>query len=365
MKLLHFHPDGRMALRFIDPLVNAERGQGFESSLVTSIRKSGTSDAELPFDLSLRNFPGLSVTLLRICWLIRNRRPDIVISHNTKSSPLPLLSAWLMGVKERIYFNHGVPYAGYTGVLRWFLCGLEYFNCLFATRVVTVSPDMATLLVAVQRRIQPTIILRGSACGIDLREYNPDLFKNSAWRQKNHLSASNIVIVFVGRPEKRKGFEQALLLWSKHLTESKYKLVLCGADSTDVLRFLPSVPSNVICLGFVNNIAEVLFHANGLILPSYHEGLSYAVLEAMASRCVVFANDIEGLRCLIQDGTNGYLIEGNDLERYRDLISSISSNKKSLSDLLDRAAITASWYSRDLFLPAYITFLKRLMPGRA
>ena len=364
MKVLHFHPDGRMASRFIDPLVTAERVHGIESTLITSIGRSGTSDGQVSYDLSLRNLLGLPLTLLRICWIIGERRPDIVISHNTKSSLLPLLSAWLMGVKDRVYFNHGVPYVGYTGVLRWLLCSLEHLNCIFATRVLTVSPDMAAPLSAVRKQARPTIILRGSACGIDLRDYNPELFKKSAWRQNNHISTNDTVIVFVGRPERRKGFEHVLRLWSEYLTESKYKLVLCGPGPIDVLRVIPSIPPNVISLGFVDNVPEILSQADGLIMTSYHEGLSYAVLEAMASRCVVFANDIEGVRCLVLDGVNGYLVQNNDPTTYASLIKSMAFDKESTRDVRDKAVITAGWYSRDLFLPAYLSFLEGLIKGR-
>src|SRR5476651_1737180 len=106
MKILHFHPDGRMAALFIDPLIEGERRHGHTSELITSHRKSKTSEVMVAYDLSIRNLLLLPLGLFQTCLLIRARRPDILISHNSKSSPLPLLAAWLMGVKVRIYFNH-------------------------------------------------------------------------------------------------------------------------------------------------------------------------------------------------------------------------------------------------------------------
>jgi len=364
MKILHFHPDGRMAVNFIDPLIKAERDYGYSSELITSTRKSKLSSVVLPYDISFQNLLVLPLVFFRICMLLRERRPDVVISHNTKSSPLPLLAAWIMGIKTRIYFNHGVPYVGYRGVLRSLLRIFEVFNCALSTRVVTVSPDMAELLLDVQQGVQPTMILNGSPCGIDLDLYDSDLFKGSKWRYENKIEENDAVVVYIGRPEKRKGFEHVLQLWNEYLIEPRYKLVICGASSVDVLKHLPVIPSNIICLGFVNNIPEVLFNADMLILPSLHEGLSYAVLEAMASNCVVIANDIEGVRHLIDDGKNGFLVQGNLLPIYANLIRSMVNDKERALNIKHNALATAATFSRNDFIPAYLEFLNQVAKFR-
>ena len=360
MKILHFHSDGRMAALFIDPLVEGERSYGHTSELVTSIRKSKTSTVEIAYDLSFRNLLLLPIALIRLCMLIKARSPDILISHNTKSSPLPLLAGWLMKVKVRIYFNHGVPYVGYTGVMRWLLRLFERLNCLLATKILTVSSDMIRLLQDISLDIQPAIILNGSACGLDIDTYNKDRYRDSPWRQENHIGDNDIVVVFVGRPKRRKGFELALQVWANYLDDPRYKLVLCGASASDVLRFLPQIPDNVICLGFVKNIPEILSSANVLIMPSLHEGLSYAVLEAMACGCVVVANDIEGIRSLVSDGKNGYLVKNNSLSTYAELIQSVATEESKASEIRRQAVSTAALFSRELFIPAYLSFLNDL-----
>ncbi len=363
MRIVHFHTDGRMAAIFVDPLVEAERRHGHLSELVTSSRKSKTSHLEMSHDLSLRNVLGLPLAFWRICMFIRTRKPDIVICHNTTASPVPLLAAWWMGIKVRVYYNHGVAYLAYKGVLRWGLRALERSNCRLASRVISVSQDMIGPLQELNPCAQPRLILNGSACGIDLEAWSRIRYRGSAWRQSNQIGADDIAVVFAGRPEKRKGFQHLLRLWTNYFPDPRYKLVLCGASSGDVLRFLPAVPLNVICLGFVENVAEVLCSADALILPSLHEGLSYAVLEAMACKCVVVANDIEGVRCLIQDKVNGFLINNNSLLEYAHVIRLLGKDLSSFSDVRDQAACTVGKFSRPLFLPAYLSFLDELVKG--
>jgi N,N'-diacetylbacillosaminyl-diphospho-undecaprenol alpha-1,3-N-acetylgalactosaminyltransferase len=360
MRIVHFHPDGRMAAHFIAPLMFAERGAGHETFLVTSLRRLQQEENVIPFDLSALNLLGLPMALWRIRSLLKGVRPDVVFSHNTKSSLLPLLGAWLAGVRVRVYFNHGVPYVGYRGLLRWFLRMLERLNSGLATNVVTVSSDMVTLLHDASIGVQAKIILNGSASGIDLNTFSPGRYCRADWREAHGLSDDDLVAVYVGRPERRKGFDLVLRLWADNFREGRFKLVLCGPAQADVLKVLPELPANVQCLGFVNNVPEVLACADLLILPSLHEGLSYASMEAQASGAVVVANDISGIRCLIEDGVSGYLVQDNSIQRYTEIIHKIDQDRAGLADIRRQARASVARFSRELFIPAYLSFLNSL-----
>nr|WP_249417696.1 glycosyltransferase [Pusillimonas minor] len=361
---MHFHPDGRMAAKFVDPLVDAERKFGFTARLITSIRSSKTSDQAIPYDLSLRNLLLLPVSFFRICGVILKYRPDILISHNTKSSILPLFAGWLLRVKSRVYYNHGVPYIGYQGVLRVILRLFERVNCFLATDVVTISGDMVSLLKNVSSSISPKVINNGSACGLDLSVYSPLIYKNSSWRADNNIKDADLVVVFVGRPERRKGFELALRIWVENFKSPHFKLVLCGPDVSDVLKYLPKVPSNILCKGFVDNIPEVLSASDVLILPSLHEGLSYACMEAQACGAVVVANKIDGVRSIVQDGVSGYLVENNLAAAYVKIINNINDNRKSMSVVKNNAYISVQKYARESFISFYLDYISTLSGKR-
>jgi glycosyltransferase involved in cell wall biosynthesis len=72
----------------------------------------------------------------------------------------------------------------------------------------------------------------------------------------------------------------------------------------DRVRFMGSVPPE--------QVPELLADSAVLILPSYREGRSNAVLEGMASGRVVVASDIPGVRELIHHGENGLLFKAGD-----------------------------------------------------
>ena len=260
-----------------------------------------------------------------------------------------------------MYFNHGVPYIGYRGILRWLLRGLERLNCALATHVVTVSPDMLKLLQDLSPRVKAQIILNGSASGVDLQAFDPAQYCRVDWRKMHGLRDNDLVVVFVGRPEKRKGFEFVLRLWADHLREPHIKLVLCGPEQIDVVKYLGTAPSNVICLGFVNNVSEVLTCSDLMILPSLHEGLSYACLEAQVSGAVVVGNYILGICCLVENGISGFLVPDNAPRQYLEIIRKIDNDKASIAEIRRQARTNVERFSRKLFIPAYLAFLRGIL----
>jgi glycosyltransferase involved in cell wall biosynthesis len=65
-------------------------------------------------------------------------------------------------------------------------------------------------------------------------------------------------------------------------------------------------------LGFQNHIAEQLNSFDIFVLPSLSEGLSSAILTAMATALPVVATDVGGIPELIREGENGILVPPKD-----------------------------------------------------
>ncbi|MBT8578581.1 glycosyltransferase family 4 protein [Polynucleobacter paneuropaeus] len=363
-KILHFHPNKVMAAIFVLPLLRLEQSEGYESKIITSSNSlKDFKSEEFPFDISFKNLFLLPFAFIKLCNYLAKYRPDMVICHNSKSSPLPLLCAFLMRIPVRIYFNHGIPYVGYRGPLKFLLRSIEVFNMHLSTKVITVSLDMQAILSKINNKKEVSLIASGSACGLDLSKYRTDQQNYYSFYDRHQLSESNIIVTFVGRPEVRKGIIVVLNLWEKYFQHKKlFKLFLCGPTEKDVIQKFGYVPDGVDCLGFVNDVPEILSHTNYLILPSFHEGLSYAVLEALACGCIVFANDIAGINNLIKDGINGFIIKNNLIEDYADKIFSIERSPLIIRERLKKNAISSAQpYSREIFLKAYKEYLSRVI----
>jgi len=356
-KILHFHPNSTYASIFVSPLMCAETKEGYDTKIISSTDFDLLANWTVPYDFRLKNLFYLPFAFIKIYYILLTFRPDIVVAHNSRSAALPLLASKLTFAQRRIYFNHGVPYIGYSGILLFFLKLLERINCNLSTEVITVSSDMRNLLHVIAPQSKITIIGSGSACGIDLKTFHPRQDGILKFRVEHQIRSDDFVAVYIGRPNKRKGFVECLSLWIENFLRPEYKLVLCGVSRLEVLEFLPFIPSNIICLGFTEEVPQILRESDCLLLPSFHEGFSYAALESMASGCLVIANNIPGIRNLVTNHVSGFLVDGNDPRKYREYIELIRHNPDQFLDMRAKGHQVAQKYSRDIFLDSYLLFL--------
>lgn len=89
-----------------------------------------------------------------------------------------------------------------------------------------------------------------------------------------------------------------------------------GEQEEDLRRLAAELPVSIQFAGTMDNleIAELMTRHSIFILPSLHEGLPKAMIEAMASGMICIGSNIPGITDLIEDGATGYLIKGFSAE---------------------------------------------------
>lgn len=84
-------------------------------------------------------------------------------------------------------------------------------------------------------------------------------------------------------------------------------------DLSSVVRFL----------GFRADVPRLLQAADFLLLPSIHEGLPLAILEAQAAKVVVLAAPTAGIPEVVEQGRTGFLIAADDPAGYAETLASL------------------------------------------
>ena len=79
--------------------------------------------------------------------------------------------------------------------------------------------------------------------------------------------------------------------------------------------------------------------ADCFVLPSRREGLSNALLEAMAMGLPCIANDIPPNREVLADGEAGILVPGGNVEALREQMAHLTVNPPLLAERLSAASI--------------------------
>lgn len=138
----------------------------------------------------------------------------------------------------------------------------------------------------------------------------PDAISIPPYTEKKHGAHK---ILFLGRICKAKGIGELLAVMPK--LKEKYpdvQLYLGGIfEDKELEQQAHALKEQVTCLSWITGEEKerYLRECDIFVLPSYFEGQSVAILEAMANCCAVVASRTGGIPQMIIDGETGILIE--------------------------------------------------------
>lgn len=131
----------------------------------------------------------------------------------------------------------------------------------------------------------------------------------------------------VGRLVEQKGFDMLIEAYAQARQSNAElpKLIIVGiGDLLEALQTLAKslqVNDYIEFYGFTDNPYYIIRNAQAFILSSRHEGMPTALVEAMYLNTPVIAFDCPtGPSELIENGTNGFLVEANNVEKLADAI---------------------------------------------
>ncbi len=110
-----------------------------------------------------------------------------------------------------------------------------------------------------------------------------------------------------------------------------------------------NVSEQIIFSGYVERkkITDHYQNSDLFVLPSFNEGMSNALLEAMASGLPVVVTDVGGTKELVEDGLNGFVFPVGDVNKLIEILEQIYLQKKILVELGENSYKKASKLSWD------------------
>ncbi len=181
--------------------------------------------------------------------------------------------------------------------------------------------------------------------GIDLEKFQPLKESESLdrLRRKFGLETSDYYLLCVATPVKLKGWLN-LLDSIRELGDQfigwQFLMVAPKRESPDALDLEEEaerrgIGRSVKHLGKVDHtcMPDLMRAVDAFVLPSYNEGLSNAVLEAMASGTPVIATNVGGHREFIESGVNGILVQPNNTSQLKDALLKLVQDNKFRADI--------------------------------
>lgn len=242
--------------------------------------------------------------------VIQDIQPDhVVINKVLFWSSFSIIPLRLRGIKVQLLTDALVgitwfPRGVFPGiVMRIGAWTVGWLVLLCAERVVFFHPQpegvLKTLGISQKSRVIPT--------GIDPAPYGRETGDRRS-------EIGKVTVTYVGRLESVKGvddFLAAAVPLKKDYPFLEIQVIGWYRDSHPLVL---EYGDDVRFTGLRDDIPAILAATDIFVLPSYSEGLSNALMEAMASSCACIASDVGGNRYLLQNGVSGLLYPAGDRE---------------------------------------------------
>lgn len=289
----------------------------------------------IPFERSpykINNFKAIKA----LKKVIMEEKYDIIHTHTPMGAVVTRLAAKKARKKYHtrvIYTAHGFHFYKGAPLLNWMLFyPVEKYLSKYTDTLITINKeDYERAKHKFGNRCKDIQYVPG--VGIDEEKFSIKLDKNQKKELKKSLGLKDddFVLTYVARLDKNKNQGFLIEVMKKLVCDyPNIHLLLVGPDELngEYQKQAKDILSNVHFLGLRKDVPQLLSITDISVSSSLREGLPVNILEAMTMGVPVVATDTRGVRDLIRDEENGYVVNPNDLLTFKTRILKLYSNNK-------------------------------------
>lgn len=314
---------------FVVDAMRRMKEEGYDVTLISSMNNEFVSRYKNEFHcINLAMSRGTNpIEMLKSIWMLykifRRERFDYIQYATPNASLYASVASYMAGCPIRVYCQWGIRYVGFDGWKRLFFKRLEIITCRLSTHIRPASRK--NLLFAVSEGAYPekkaAIIGAGGTIGVDFNVFDKnkkEFFRNKVL-EEYPLLKGKFVFGFVGRMDRDKGVNELFMAFlNLHQQYPETALLFIGPedkiDGIDISLYQTvKYTGNAVFTGFTNEVATYISAFDVLVHPSYREGFSMVIQQAMAMEVAVVTTDIPGPSEVIEKNVSGLLAEAKDV----------------------------------------------------
>ncbi len=208
-----------------------------------------------------------------------------------------------------------------------------------ATRIIAVSDNVKKELM---EEDVPFDSIESIVNGVDLELY--ELYRDKPAMRRRMKLPDKSTIVYTGRLSTEKGVDVLVRSFALLVKTQPCQLLIIadGPELEAVARLIAehNLDGSVMLVSNAGEVAPYLNASDLFVLPSRYEGLSNALLEAMACGLPVISTRVGGSRDIIEDGVNGLLVEVDTKDLLCDAMERVLRDRQLAANLGANAKAT-------------------------
>jgi glycosyltransferase involved in cell wall biosynthesis/ribosomal protein S18 acetylase RimI-like enzyme len=295
--------------------------------------------------------------LFRLHKFLRRETYHIVHTHTSKGGFVGRLAARLAGVPVILHTAHGFAFhEGSPAATRFCYSALERIASHWCDRIVSVSEFHRDW--AIQLGICRPRKITAIPNGVSEAPRNQQVGLEEL-RSQLGARPTDLLILTIARLAGDKGLEYLIEAAAMLPATARSTHIVIAGDgpARERLKGLAvtlGLKDRVTFVGFREDVGDLLAACDLVILPSYREGLSISLLEAMAARKPILATSIGSQREVRSHGEMAWLVPPADSPALAKAIARLTEDPALMARLGANArAVYESFYTENRMLQAY------------
>lgn len=318
------------------------------------------------------------VALLKSVWalnkIFKEEKFDVIQYSTPNAAFCCTLAHRIRKIPVRVYGQWGIRYVGFSGIKKKIFKFIEKITCKGATQIYAVSPENMEYAISEKlcSRDKISVIGKGGTIGVDFNVY--DLSKKDEFRAeiRNQYGISDDTFVFgyIGRINRDKGINELLSAYRALLhNKQNTRLFVVGMEDSIILpdkELMDWAKSseNVYFTGpqKASEVAKYMSACDLMVHPTYREGFSMVIQEAMAMKLPVITTDVPGPREVIEGGISGALVPSHNDKALLEKMTELMENESlRLSFAENGRARVEKYFARPVMLNNIYKFYCNLL----
>lgn len=289
------------------------------SSFAADMDTKKINHFQIDFSRSIVNIFNHIKAYKQLVTLFKENQYDFVHCHSPIGGVIGRLVAKKFGVPV-IYTAHGFHFYNKSSWMSWKLFyPIEKWLSSYTDTLITINTeDYQTA-----QEFRPKYLEYIPGVGLEVDKFRQNLNSESTLKEELGLSKDDFVILSVGELNKNKN-HRAIIKALGLIQNPHIHYLVCGQgelkEELNQLAKEQQISGQVKFLGFRDDIQNVFKGADLFVFPSFREGLSVALMEAMASGLPVVCSDIRGNNDLIHQSRGGFLFDPRNEKELKDSI---------------------------------------------